>query len=235
MAKPIIGIGTTNAGLGGYIPQVNRTGFTELRERKLFFSQRELGLFIPKTLRGGFGDLPMGTVLAEDSNTGLLVPYIPDVINIEKDLGRIELVTDNITATTFQIWTEDTGKLKVGDVIVLTDSDGAYEEATVSALAAYDDKRWTVTLSDATTTSGGFTVAKSANCYLKSGASGKRSTAKYLLDQDSFTGGYDNANGALSSVFLSNGIVYKASCTGLDATAQHALGGVEDGIFAIFK
>ena len=121
MAKPIIGIGSTNAGLGGYIPQVNHTGFTELRERKLFFSQRELGLFIPKTLRGGYGDLPMGTIMAEDTNTGLLVPYIPTTIAVEKDLGRIELVTDNITATTFQIWTEDTGKLKVGDVIVLTE------------------------------------------------------------------------------------------------------------------
>ena len=214
MAKPILGIGTTNAGLGGYTPQVNRTGFTELRERKLFYSQREMGLFIPKTLRGGFGDLPMGTVLAEDTNTGLLVPYIPDVIDIDKDFGRIELVT--------------------GYVIVLTDTDGTYEEATVSALAAYDDKRWTVTLSGVTTAN--FEIgAKKANCYLKSGASGKRSTAKYLLDQDSYTGGHDNPNGALTSVFLSNGIVYKASCSGLDATALSALNGVEDGMFAIFK
>ena len=77
--------------------------------------------------------------------------------------------------------------------------------------------------------------AKKANCYLKSGASGKRSTAKYLLDQDSYTGGHDNPNGALTSVFLSNGIVYKASCSGLDATALSALNGVEDGMFAIFK
>lgn len=234
MAKPIIGIGTTNAGLGGYIPQVNRTGFTELRERKLFFSQREMGLFIPKTLRGGFGDLPMGTVLAEDTNTGFLVPYIPDVIDIENDLGRIELVTGCNAADNFQIWTEDSGKLKVGDVIVLTDTDGVYEEATVSALAEFDDKRWTVTLSGVTTAN--FEIgAKKANCYLKAGASGKFSAAKYLLDQDSFTGGYDNPNGAQTSVFLSNGIVYKASCTGLDATALSALGGVEDGLFAIFK
>ena len=234
MAKPILGIGVTNAGLGGYVPQVNRTGFTEIRERKLFFSQRELGLFIPKTLRGGFGDLPMGTVMAEDTNSGLLVPYIPDVIDLEKDLGRIELVTGCNAASTFQIWTEDSGKLKVGDVIVLTDTDAAYEEATVSALAAYDDKRWTVTLSGNTTAN--FEVgAKKANCYLKSGASGKRSTAKYLLDQDSYTGGYDNPNGSLSSVFISNGIVYKAACTGLDSAALSSLGGVEDGMFAIFK
>ena len=234
MAKPIIGIGSTNAGLGGYIPQVNRTGFTELRERKLFFSQRELGLFIPKTLRGGYGDLPMGTVMAEDTNTGLLVPYIPDTIDNEKDLGRIDLVTGCNAANTFQIWTEDSGKLKVGNVIVMSDSDGTYEEATVAGLAIYDDKRWTVTLSGVTTAN--FEIgAKKANCYLKAGASGKRSTAKYLLDQDCFTGGYDNPNGALTSVFLSNGIVYKASCTGLDATALSALSGVEDGLFAIFK
>lgn len=234
MAKPIIGIGTTNAGLGGYIPQVNHTGFTELRERKLFFSQREMGLFIPKTLRGGFGDLPMGTVMAEDTNTGLLVPYTPDVIDNDKDLARIELVTGCNASNTFQIWTEDSGKIKVGDIIVLTDTDAAYEEATVSALAIFDDKRWTVTLSGNTTAN--FEVgAKKANCYLKSGATGKRSTAKYLLDQDCYTGGYDKPNGALTSVFVSNGIVYKAACTGLDATALSALGGVEDGLFAIFK
>ena len=51
--KPIIGIGSTSGGLGGFVPQVNRTGYTSLRERKLFYSQREVGLFLPKTILGG--------------------------------------------------------------------------------------------------------------------------------------------------------------------------------------
>ena len=235
MAKPILGVGVTNGGLGGYTPQVNRTGYVELREKRLFFSQREMGLFIPKTLRGGYGDLAAGTVMAEDALSGTLIPYIPDVISAE-DPGRIMLASDNITATTFKIWAEDRGKLKAGDGIVLTDTDGTYEAAAVSSVVLDENGRMaTVTLSAATTTVGGFTVAKSANCYLVAGSSGKRSDAKYILDQDSYTGDYDNPNGAQASVFLSNGIIYKDSLVGADATAITALNGVVDGQFVIFK
>ena len=235
MAKPILGVGVTNGGLGGYTPQVNRTGYVELREKRLFFSQREMGLFIPKTLRGGYGDVPAGTILAEDTNSGFLVPYVPDAIGAG-DIGRIMLATDNITATTFKIWAEDRGKFKAADVIGLTDSDGAYEEATVSSVVLdANEKMATVTLGGATVTVGGFTVAKSANAYLKAGPSGKRSVAKYVLDQDSYTGDYDNPNGAQTSVFMSNGVIYKDSLVGADATALTALSGVTDGQFVIFK
>jgi len=234
MATPIIGVGVTNAGLGGYIPQVNHTGYTEFRERRLFFSQREMGLFIPKTVRGGYGEIPAGTVMAEDVTSGFLVPYIPDTTSVD-DLGRVMLVSDNITATTFVIWKEDSGKIKTGDVIVLSDSDGAWEEATVSTVLPLDSRRHTVTLTGATTTVGGFTVAKSASCWLKAGTANKRSTAKYIIDQDTFSGEADNPNGALTSVFVSNGILYKDACTGLDSTAITALSGVVDGNLVIFK
>lgn len=235
MAKTILGVGVTTGGLGGYAPQVNHTGFIELRDKRLFFSQREMGLFIPKTLRGGYGVLEAGTVLAEDTNTGFLVPYIPDAIG-SGDLGRVMLATDNITATTFKIWAEDRGKLEKDDDIVLTDSDGTYEVATVASVVLDANGRTaTVTVSAATTTVGGFTVAKSANAYLKAGSSGKYSVAKYVLDQDQFTGDFDNPNGALTSVFLSNGVIYKDSLVGADATALTALSGVVDGKFVIFK
>ena len=151
MPKPIIGIGSTTAGLGGYTPQVNYTGFTEIREKKLFLSQREIALILPKTFRGGYGELAAGTVMAVDTNSKTLVPYIPDTINLVADMGRIDLVTDCNTATSFLIWVEESGKIKAGDVIVLTDSDGTYEEKTVSTIAVYDEKRSTVTLTAATT------------------------------------------------------------------------------------
>ena len=237
MAKAVMGPGVTSAGLGGMAPQVNRVGYSAIRERKLFYSQREVALLLEKQLRGGYGDLLAGTVLAEMTAAPYdLVPYIPDTISAT-DVGRIFLVNDNITAATFKIWAEDRGKLKAADVIVLTDTDGTYEEATVSSMAEDAGGRtWTVTLSGATTTVGGFTVAKSANCYLKAGASGKRSTAKYILDQDVYTGNYENPTpGALTSVFLSNGIVYKSMMVGLDATAASALGAVIDGNFVIVK
>ena len=233
MPKPIIGIGSTTAGLGGYTPQVNRTGFTEIREKKLFLSQREIALILPKTFRGGYGELAAGTVMAVDTNSNTLVPYIPDTINLVADMGRIDLVTDCNTATSFLIWVEESGKIKAGDVIVLTDSDGTYEEKTVSTIAVYDEKRSTVTLTAATT--GNFEVSKSANCYLKAGTTGKLSVAKYILDQDIFTGTHENPNGALGSVFISNGVLYKNSCVGLDGTAITALGGIDETLHVIFK
>ena len=237
MAKAVMGPGITSAGLGGYGPQVNRGGYTAIRERKLFKSQREVALLLEKTIRGGYGDILAGTVMAEMTAAPYdLVPYIPDTISTT-DVGRIFLVNDNITAATFKIWAEDRGKLKATDVIVLTDTDGTYEEATVSSIAEDAGGRtWTVTLSGATTTAGGFTVAKSANCYLKAGASGKRSTAKYILDQDVYTGDYENPGpGAQTSVFLSNGILYKNMMIGLDTAAATALGAVVDGNFVIVK
>jgi hypothetical protein len=225
----------TTADIGGYIPKINHAGLTQFREKRLFFSEPEVALIIQKNVRGGYGDLEMGTVMAVETATGLLVPYIPDATSAA-DPGRVMLVTDNITATTFKIWKEDSGKIKAGDVIVLTDSDGAWEEATVLTVVIDADNRLaTVTLTGATVTVGGFTVAKAASCWLKAGSANKRSTAKYILDQDSFTGDYDNPNGSLSSVFLSNGVLYKDSCTGLDATAVTALGAVIDGSFVIIK
>ena len=231
--KPIIGIGSTSGGLGGFTPQVNRTGFTSLRERKLFYSQREVGLFVPKTLRGGYGELPMGTVLSEDVTSGFLVPYVPTVISAT-DLGRIFLVTGCNATNTFQIWAEDSAKIKAADVIILTDTDGTYEQATVTSVLKYDDRRYTVTLTANTT--GNFEIgAKLGNCYLKSGAAGKFSDAKFLLDQDTYAGDYTNPSGAITSVFISNGVVYVNACTGLDTAAATSLGATIDGPLAYFK
>lgn len=233
MAKGLIGVNVTTGGLGGFTPQVNRTGFTEFREKKLFLSQRELGLFLPKTFRGGYGELPAGLVVAEDVNSGFLVPYIPDTISAS-DPGRIMLVTGCNVSNSFQIWAEDAGKLKATDVIVLTDTDGTYEEATVSSVTKYDDRRYTVILG--ANTAANFEIgAKLANCYLKAGTTGKRSVAKYILDQNLYAGGAENPNGALGSVFITNGILYTNACTGLDATAISAIGGVVDGSFIIIK
>jgi len=235
MSDKIIGVNITSAGIGGDIPQINHTGWTQFREKRLFFSEREIALIIQKNVRGGYGDLEMGTVMAVETGSGLLVPYIPDTIGVN-DVGRIFLVSDNVTATTFKIWKEDAGKLKVADVIVLTDTDGDYEEATV--LTVVEDaggRTYTVTLAAATVTVGGFTVAKSANCYLKAAASGKRSTAKYILDQHLATGDYTNPNGAHTSVVISNATLYADALVGADATALSALGAVADHPYVILK
>lgn len=234
MAKAVIGVGVTSAGLGGNTPQFNRTGFTELREKRLFYSKTDAALIIPKTFRGGYGELGAGTVMAEETATGLLVPCPADTISAT-DVGRIMLISGCNAAATFTIWREDSGKLKAADVIVLTDGDGAYEQATVASVAPSTDERiYTVTLSASTTAN--FETAKGASCYLKAGSTGKLSTPKYILDQAVFTGDYTNpTTNALGSVFVSHGIIYKDALVNYDSTAATALGGITDGIYVIFK
>ena len=234
--KSVIGPGSTDAGFSGFGPQVNHTGFKTLRERKLFFSQREAGLFLPKTVRAGYGEIPAGTILAEIvAAPYLLVPYCPDTISAE-DIGRAMFLADVLnTATTATIWKEDSGKFAVGDVVVLTDTDGTYEEKTISALVYNENARtYTVTFSAAVT--GDFTVAKLANMYIKAGSTGKLSTAKYVLDQDTYAGDWENnGTNALTSVFVSNGILYTNSLPNFDSTAATAMSAVADGTFTIFK
>ena len=235
MSDKIIGMNVTTAGIGGDLPQVNHVMGPQFREKRLLFSEPEIALIIQKNVRGGYGDLEMGTIMAVDSNSGFLVPYIPTTISAT-DKGRVMLITDNITSATFKIWKEDSGKIKATDVVIMTDTDAAYEEATVlSVVVDADGRMATVTLTAATVQAGGFTVAKAANCYLKSGAAGKKSDAKYVMDQYLSTGGYDNPNGAHTSVIVSNAIVYADALVGSDAAALTALGGVSDGPYVILK
>ena len=235
MSDKIIGMNVTTAGIGGDLPQVNHVMGPQFREKRLLFSEPEIALIIQKNVRGGYGDLAMGTIMAVDTNSGFLVPYVPTTIGAA-DPGRVMLITDNITANTFKIWKEDAGKIKATDVIIMTDTDAAYEEATVLSVVIEANGRMAlVTLTAATVTAGGFTVAKSANCYLKSGAAGKKSDAKYIMDQHLSTGGYDNPNGAHTSVIVSNAIVYADALVGSDAAALTALGGVSDGPYVILK
>lgn len=233
MSDKILGLNVTTAGIGGDLPQINHVMGPQFREKRLFFSEPEIALIIQKNVRGGYGDLEMGTVMAVDTNSGFLVPYVPDTISAA-DKGRAMLVTGCNATNTFKIWKEDSGKFKAADVIVLTDSDAAYEQATVSTVVLDADGRMaTVTLSANTTAN--FETAKFACAYLKAGTTGKLSAAKYILDQHLSTGEYDNPNGAHTSVVLSNAIVYADALVGSDATALTALGGVVDGPYVILK
>ena len=75
---------------------------------------------------------------------------------------------------------------------------------------------------------------------MKSGASGKRSTAAFILDQSIYTGGdpavghddFENIQegdvGAHASVVYSNAVLYKDACVGMDSQAISDLGNVTD-------
>lgn len=234
-----IGPAKTTGGLSGLYPQQTVTGFTTAKQKRLFYSRREQALLREVQIQAGFGTLEAGTVMATESSTGYLVPYIPDTITLDTDVGRAWLLNDCDTASTFRLSKKDSYKIYEGATIVLTDTDGSYEEATVSDIDRTTYDQWAVvTLSGAI--SGAFTTAKKANCYVKSGASGKRSTATYILDQGVYTGGdpwqgedeYENVTaggvGAQGSVVISNASLYQDAVVGMDSQAQTDLGNITD-------
>ena len=82
-----------------------------------------------------------------------------------------------------------------------------------------------------------FTAVLFGNVYVKSAAEASTpfAGAKFILDADIDTGTGEFAVGALTSVVLSNAILYTASLIGLDAAAKTDLGSVDDGRFTILK
>jgi len=225
------GLGRTSAGMGGNTPQQTFTGYTKAIYEQLFKSPREVALLLDKTFRAGYGAVPIGTVMAEDQNTGNLVPYTPDTIS-KDDPSRVFLLTDLTASGTsgeFDVEMIESYKLDAGDSIVLTDTDGSYEGATIDSIdRESSDIKATVTLDSAI--SGDFTTANSANAFLKAedADSGKRSKAKYVVDTIADTGAGEYAEGALGSVVLSNAILRKKVVKGMDDTAMTDLGNVYD-------
>lgn len=232
------GLGRTAGGLGGAIPQQTITGYTVDVQKPLYKSPREVALLLDKTFRSGYGCLPKGTVVAKDENTDKYVPYAPDSIS-DEDVARVFLLNDCDTADNFDVDLLESYKVASGETIILTDSDGTYEAATISNIDRTSSKiKATITLTGAV--SGTFTTAKDANCYLKAedSGSGKRSKAKYILDMDVDTGAGEDAKGGLAAVLLSNAILYKSAIPNIDSQAMTDLGNVsedESGIYYVVK
>lgn len=227
-------------GPAGDIPQQTLRGTTPFFRKRLYKSPREIALITDKTMRGGYGYLEIGTALAVDQNdTDLLVPYVPDTIGYE-DVARVFLQNDCTAADNFYVELLESYKMAVGDTIVLTDTNGTYEDAEISAIdrSTYENLgRALVTLTGATTAT--FTVARKANCYVKAkddSSSNKNSEAAYILDMEIDTGAGENANGANAPVLLSNAIIYQADCPNMDSQAVTDLGNVtSDGVYYILK
>jgi hypothetical protein len=232
------GLGRTSGGLGGATPQQTITGYTVDIQKPLYKSPREVALLLDKTIRSGYGSLPRGTILAKDENTDKLVPYAPDTISTE-DVARVFLLADLNASDSFDVDLLESYKVASGETVIFTDTDDAYEEATVSDVdRTSSNYKATVTLSSAV--SGEFNTAKDANCYLKAedADSGKRSKAKYILDMDVDTGAGEYAKGGLGAVLLSNAILYKNAIPNIDDQAITDLGNVsedEGGAYYIVK
>jgi len=332
---------TSNAGLGGSIPQMNRGPETP-GSKALFHSVRDIALVIDKTVQAGYGVLKLGNILAKNTATGNLVPYITDDYT-DSNVGRSYITNDiSDSADTCYLTKPDSYKFQVGDSLILARAN-ASESATatpgtsvttagtvIGTIAVTDDggvttENWTVVFTAATAASvygsvsghvgdwadytaapfapsnggdpyftlptdffggtwaenetftfsttaynagsvgeyhdGGaitaidvdsdrtrasvtftnavsgsdFTVANGTNVYVKSGTSGKFSTALYVLDKDVDTGDDEYAKGANTSVVLHNAVLYKAALVNFDSSAATDLGATDDGRFVILK
>jgi len=225
-------------GAAGNSPQQSIRGYTPVFYKRLYKSPREVALLLDKTIRSGYGVLEAGTVMAVDQNdTDQLVPYTPDSISTT-DVSRVFLLTDCDASDNFYVDMLESYKLAVDDEITFTDSDGAYETETISAIdrTSYDNKA-KITLSAATAAS--FTIGKNANCYVKAADeadTNKTSDAAYILDMEVDTGAGEYAAGGLASVVLSNAILYQDACVGMDSSAITDLGNVtSEGVYYILK
>jgi hypothetical protein len=228
-------------GIRSNMPQMNR--YPEVPGIKpLFHSVRDIALVLDKTIQAGYGYLRAGTVMAINVSTaggkGKLVPYVPIstavVLGADSAIGVAPVVVNCSSGHVF-VSIDDSYKFEEGDDLIL---DNDSDEGPTEAAAITDIDRTTSTLyADITTTGfshGNYTVAKKAYAYVKTYASDQYTMAAYILDKDVDTGYGALALGALTSVVVSNAILYKNNMINLTAAAITALG-VVDGRFFILK
>lgn len=222
-------------GLGGNIPQLNRSGITP-GSKALFHSVRDIALIIDKTCKAGYGYLKAGTVMAINSADGDLVPYPEAAFGTNVANAKAWLVADTgATGTTFQILNEESYKFAVGDSVTIVDDTVAAEDlGAITDITLGSNGIATVTITDAI---GGtaYTVAANAAATVKSDTSAGFTKAVYILDQDINTGYGSDALGANTSVVISNAVLYEANMVNIDSAAKTDLGTVSDGRFLILK
>ncbi len=222
-----VGINKTNAGIGGQIPQHNLTGYTQLREKRLYKSLRDVALLTDMNMRGGFGQLERGTVLAEDSNTGFMVPYVADDPTDTASPGAVFLVANGANASDeLRISLEESYKFAAGDDIAINSGGAAMLARTIDDIDRTGQVAiitLTVALND------DYTTADNAYIFLQCGAVGEDySEAVCILDSDIYTGVDEGSGGALAPVLLSNAVIYQDAVIGMDAGAQTDLGNVSE-------
>jgi hypothetical protein len=228
-------------GLGGSTPQVNHGGETT-GQKRLFYSVRDIALIKGKQILAGYDVLKAGQMMAVEPISGDLVPYVPTTtpLHKEKVAGNAFSVADIASGATVIFVAKGEGqKFVVGQSIILVNDNagtpvlhdgGAITAVDVTTHSHMDKITFTTATAVAT-----FTVARFTNAYVKTNTTTPFSKAVYLLDKDVDTGFGAGADGAQTSVVISNAIVYTASLIDMDAAAIAAMGAVTDGIHTILK
>jgi len=243
-----IGPGKSTAGLGGNIPQLNREGYTKLRQKMLFYSDRAVALLLPKTMKGGFGNLEAGLPLAnmydaDNNKLDKLVPYAAAMdwsdIDVSNDPARV-LLQASASATDTKIYVDATqvGRFDEDEAVILAKTGPTYEEAVITSI----DDEYSSVLAEITLSgelSNAFATTDSACVYHKShtssGGNAHLSKAVGIMDQDVGTGDAENPSGAQTSLFVSGGILVTNALQNMDSQALTDLGATEDGMYTIFK
>lgn len=228
--------------LGGSIPQLVRNPEGQGIKR-LFFSQRDIALIKDKTVSASYGVLRAGTVMAENTSgaggKGKLVPFVPVstdvVLGTDSAIGVSAVVANGATGHIY-VSKADSYKYAVGDQLYFdNDSDeGPVDCGDITAI----DRTTSPIYADiacGSYTATNCTVAKKAYVYVETDASDPYSKAKYILDKDIDTGTGEDAAGALTSVVISNAILYKASLINCGDDAVSDLSAVVDGPHLILK
>ena len=237
----------------GSVPQINRAPEVP-GSRALFHSLREQALIIDKTVKAGYGVLKAGTLMAintgetDGTDYGKLIPYPELLATVNACNGKSYLVADGANGSAIVYTTiSDSYRFALGDHLII-DCDQAVNAQDLGEITAIDrtdanSTRAKITATTNLSDSGGdFTTTNSVCVYCQGGdTSAPFTKAVYVLDQDIDTGeGYDTTyqqspKGAISSVVVSNAILYKSVILNYDAAALTDLGGTVDGRLLILK
>jgi len=213
-----IGIGKTTAGRVGNVPQVNLTGYHREVQKRLFYSRREQALILEKTVRGGFGNLEMGQVMTTVHGVDYIVPY---------GAGGQSAIASNAASGQKKILLPLTeyAKFAAGENITIVDNNANENKIvdTAEVSGEYFAVTTTVNLSNS------YTVAEDAYIKHRAGAN------LYVMDQDIDCGVENQLEGALTSVVISNAVLYQDAVIGMDSDALTFLNGLEDGVFYVIR
>ena len=233
--------------LNGSLPQQNG-GAQSPGSRALFHSVRDIALILDKTVKAGYGVLKAGTLMGvvtgetDADDYGKLVPYAMTNASAAQNGGNAKAyLTQDFTSTgtTSYVTNEDSYKFTLGDHIVhgYTGGTSVATGAEITAIAR-SSLTGIATITHTAITSVNLTVANAAFVHAKqSDASAPFSKAVYVLDKDIDTGVGEDAKGAVSSVVVSNAVIYKAVIDGIngESAGYTDLGAVTDGRFVILK
>lgn len=193
--------------------------------KKLYFSEPLAALKVPITISPGWGILKMGTVLSKNTsalttgNSGLFFPYDPTatITGAENAPGRAYLVATQTTGTAVcNVTLADSYKFKVGDDIIICDSDGEAHLDNGGAIISIDRTTYTsyAVITFTTVTGDDFTTAKFAYATPEG-----FNTAVGVLEKSVDTGIGTGSKGAVATLILGNCVLYSGMLLNLDSNA----------------